>query len=510
MFKNFESPEFAVEISSRFGRVVITTHILQNELQFVRLPKNKVQGTGLYLLYKDVVDGEHSFWLGYEVIDEQGLEINFGKPLWLHITSKQEKDHYKVQNIDVLYIADLQNLSSHNEVPVSYEDVNGALELTKRCIYSVTHNINDFYSKSRISSFIKVITGFVKFKYDFSRTEVFSTDEDMKTSQELCLKTRYMPINLNIGKKTFGGVSVFVDNLKLGRTNCAVWYCAALEGSKVDTRNGFLALAETNKSLNVNNVPSSDSSFCGYDISEDFILGEKNVLNTKVQAWLSDAITSMKIKNIDVDSEIIKTFSKLDKQKDLFNENVLNNISFINLENFEKTPIINLPDKLINLSINPVETVDKAEEWHVPSEQTPVQDVNIQEYLEVHQIPEQQQAITLSEEFIEGCKYTIHDNQVQLTIDGYGAVIGYDKKLIQKNPNKAFCELINLRVDPFTLLQMFKEIGVVFNQYRYAELKEKIENASDDDLKRYLGFENYLGLVRKELYKRKNSKLVSG
>lgn len=504
----FESPEFFDEVSNRFGKVVINTHILQSGFQFVRLPVDKVQGTGVFLLYKDVVDGVHSLWLGYEVLDEEKLEINFGKPLWLHIESSHENRIAKVKEVNVIYMTDLIGLKSHNEVPINYVDTNGSLELTKRCLYNITKNIVDLYSKSRIISYIKVITSFVNFKYDFSKSELFSTDKDLAANKELCLKSRYMPMRLKNNTQDADGVSVFIDNLKVGRVNFAVWYCAPLKQNKLDCVNGFLSLAESNKSLNVNNILSDefDAKFCAYDIFNDFVVGEKIVLNDKVQLWLSDTLHALKIKNIDVDGEIIKTFGKLEKQKDLFLEDILKNISFYNLEYSTNTPILTIPNDLIDLSdVTEIETPapDLKQELEVENvDQSSSENLHIGEELGSKKI------IPLLEEFIEGYKYKINKKTVELSVDGFGFKLEYDRELIEQSPNKVFWELIKMRVDPFTLLQMFKDMGIRFNQYTYSDVKEKIAKASDEELESYCGFENYLGLVRIELIRRKNPKIV--
>lgn len=527
MIKNFESPEFFDEVSGRFSKIVINTHFLQNGFQFVQLPVEKISGTGVYLLYKDVVDGNHSLWLGYEVIDVEKLEINFGKPLWLNIEVELQGSIPKIQNIDVMYITDLMNLRSHNEIPLNYEDETGTLELSKRAVYSVTHNILDLYAKSRIVSYLKVITSFVNFKYDFSKSEVFSTDEALAEINELCLKSRYMPVRLKNKNGEFDGISVFIDNLKIGRINFAVWYAAPLKDNKLDCANGFLALAESNKSLNVNNILNDEfiAKFCAYNIYDDYVVGEKIVLNNKVQRWLSDTLSALKIKNIDIDAEIIKTFSKLEKQKDLFLEDILNNISFYNLENSTNTPILTIPDELIALSVVTKAEAPKLEDQDesdqakesdatdgdekdkvvdqtvVEVQQPVVDDVELNEL-------SNNNPVRLTEEFIEGYKYKVNKKAVEFKVDGFGFKLEYDRELMEKNPNKAFRELIKMRVDPFTLLQMFKDIGITFNQYSYSDVKEKISNASDEELETYSGFENYLGLVRIEMLKRKNPKFV--
>lgn len=504
--KTTHSAEFFEEVSTRFVKVVIQTHILAKGFQFIRIENQGEEKDGLYLLYKDIVIDNNSFWVGYKVVDEENNKINFNKPIWVHFNVDLSKKKPKIISVEIIPIANFVGAKNYQQIDINLEADDGKLELIKRGLFSVSKNITEFYTKARFNSYIKVITQFVNFDYDFEKSEVFGNEQEANEGGELLLKTRYMPILFKTKAGNISGIAVFIENIKFANRNMGVWYCAPLKDERIDTKQGFLASAISSKSLNVNTVLNDklEPSFCGYDIQEDMSSDTNFLLNVAIRDWLQVNIEKLKISNLDIENEINQAFNKIEKQKDIFMSNVIDNIYFKALEKGKEVPILKISEGLIEYSRKEpvkigVETPaipETAETSSAPIEAT--NDESLVIFSEV----------SLIDEFTEGFNYSFSKGKVVFKAKDSACEITVSKGDVENNSNQVFNELLRLRIDPFVVLQMFKEAGVVFKQYSYTDLKNMLENASEEDLKKYIGFENYFAAVRAEQNKRKKQKLM--
>lgn len=504
MIKSIESAELVEELSTRFSKIVINTHTLMRGMQLIRISE---KANSTYLLYKDVVDAEDSFWFGYKVVNEQTLEIDITKPLWLHINATITKKKIVINDVKEIPFTDLLSVKAYKDIPIDYASERKNLELTQRCIFSITNNISELYVKSRIHSYLKVLAAFARIEYDFNKSEVYSSDEEQLANGAICLKSRYMPVMLMVGQDKIPSISTFLDNLKLGKINLGVWYCSPLKNGHIDTSNGFFAIAQAAKPLNVNSILSDEYGVevYKYDVFSDLVEGDKSDLYSKIQVWLSDYLKALNLKVLDTDAEVTQILGKIEKHKDLFTNEVIKNIYFTNLENENKTQILTIREDLLDISVNQpvlenanVEAIVFNDEQSI--QQSDVLDEKVMAY----------KPTSLLEEFLEGFDFNIQGDLITFTAVDKTYSIEFSKKEAIKNPNRIFNETLELRIDPFTVAQMFEQIGVTFKKYTYSEARSLIAQVSDEDLSKYKGFENYLSLVRLEIAKRTKSKLMCG
>ena len=104
--------------------------------------------------------------------------------------------------------------------------------------------------------------------------------------------------------------------------------------------------------------------------------------------------------------------------------------------------------------------------------------------------------------FTEDFEIKVSD-QIFFKDNKVGVSASYPKNLISDNANYLLNSFIAHGVDKFEAVNVLTGMGCKFMEYTFHELQRKLEKASEDELAKYLGFENYITECEYELFVRK-------
>jgi hypothetical protein len=502
-FKNINNPEFAEEVSTRFVKVVITTTLLLNGFQLIEISGHGGEQDGLYLLYKDIVIAEDSFWFGYKIVNKLEKKIEIDKPIWIHFKKLNSGGTSTISVKSITPLISFAGVPSHSEIELTNISQNQTnIDLIKRAIYNVSKNIIELYAKSRSTSYIRAITNFVSFDYKLNDTNFDTSD----FNEHLKIRTRYTPIIIKSLNGTVEAVCVFLESIKTEKGGFGFWFCAPIVDGKIQSESGFLACAFTKHTLNINTILSDEikPSFYKYEFInvEHFIEKDFSELSG-LKDWLITNLKNQDHITVDMDDLIKKLFVKLQKNRDLFLYSVVENINFKLLDHST------IPSVSIISGIN--------EEYKLNSIGFPTDTKNEElasknSFSNTEKMLNSRKGLILDEEnlinrFIDGFVYNQFDTKLVFSSPNISSEIHIFIDNIINHPNDVYNELINFRVDPFLVIDMFNEFGIKFKEYNYADLKRNLELATDYEVNLFVGFENYFVAAISEQSKRKNRKL---
>lgn len=549
MPRNFNDLEFANVISKRtitnsFSVALFSKGAECFTVKYISDEGGEVENT--YLAVKMIGIEKESLWLGYKVknaIGEEKVEIDITKLLWIYIDSTILKKQIRVNQIQEFSVATLCNENSG--LPIKIGDNAKNIDYHARCIAQLNNSINDLYSKARIHSYLKMLSNFAIYEYDFLKSEY--ADENLRDSEDYVLKSRFMPLIIKNDKlpKPVNGISVFINSLKDGNKHVGLWICAPLDD------NGFINLDKislvaglSSRNISVNTSPASSGQLEVKPISKEVLESKED---SDLAEWVSGICDKFKVSKFVASTNVKDFVEKFDKSKDLFSEEFVSNVYFTNIEEFANN-LISLSDaqaKDVKILVKPIKVknvsnsvekkpseinidqdqVDEVGSKTLTTTEATTETVNVtptipQSETIVNDIGSTEENDSTKESSVSNTPVVDEILKESVDVDGYwDVVLNTNEELVFKHtlmhcsvtflkqdmlsvPNKIYNEMLSLSIDPYTVKDAFENIGYKFKQYGYVQVRKLISEVDDEILDNYIGLENYYDLVQAEKYNR--------
>lgn len=559
MTHNFNDVKFSTEISKRILKSSFSVGVflkLAENFTVKYMSPDGQEVESAYLAVKMVGVEKESLWLGYKVKEVLGgdkVEIDVTDLLWIYIDCTVLKKQIRVNKLEEYSLASILK-NSDKELPIKIGETAKNIDYHTRCINQLNNTINDIYSKARIHSFLKMLTHFSVYEYDFLKSEY--ADEDQHENDKFVLKTRFVPLNIKLDKgKNQTAISIYINSLKDGTKHVGLWLVAPVrENGFLDADKISFVAGLSSKNISVNSTASTSTQ-----IEVKYL--PKDVLTVKdddgdLETWLNGIFDKFGISKFVASSNIKDFVEKFEKSKDLLGQEVVESIYFSNIDKFENNSIkvSDAQAKEIKLITKAVKQVQEkavvvqnnvADEQVVENESSNAEETNLVEEVveqKVVEVVEQKvdsnnatdlviQSQNVDEQVVvQGVTSDSNTNsdskdlvesiiKESIDEDGYwsfkkvgdGLVfehtllhcqISFSIKQMLEVSNKIFNEMLQLSIDPYTIKDAFSEVGHTFKEYGYKQVRKLITEVPDEVLNNYIDLENYYDLVEAEKYDR--------
>lgn len=559
MAHNFNDVKFSAEISKRMLKssfsVGVFLKLAENfTVKYMSPDGQEVESS--YLAVKMVGVEKESLWLGYKVKEVLGgnkVEIDVTDLLWIYIDCTILKKQIRVNKLEEFSIASILK-NSDKELPIKIGETAKNIDYHTRCINMLNNTINEIYSKARIHSFLKMLTHFSVYEYDFLKSEY--ADEDQHEDGKFVLKTRFVPLNIKLDKgKNQTAISIYINSLKDGAKHVGLWLVVPVQ------ENGFLDADKisfvaglSSKNINVNSTASTSSQI-------EIKHLPKEVLTTKdddgdLESWINGIFDKFGISKFVASSNIKDFVDKFEKSKELVSQEIVENIYFSNIDKFENNSI-KLTDfqakeaKLVSKTIKQLQgkTVvvqsaisdDDKSDKEIVDEKSVTQesaDLVVEDVEQIKEVKDDKFATNAVAGSSSLNGQVVQENTVSISTakaeskdliesiikesideDGYWSFkkvgdslvfehtllhcqISFSIKQMLDISNKVFNEMLQLSIDPYTIVDAFREVGHEFKKYAYKQVRKLITEVPDEVLNNYIDLENYYDLVETEKYDR--------
>lgn len=554
MAHNFNDVKFSAEISKRILKSSFSVGVflkLAENFTVKYMSPDGQEVESAYLAVKMVGVEKESLWLGYKVKEVLGgdkVEIDVTDLLWIYIDCTVLKKQIRVNKLEEYSLASILK-NSDKELPIKIGETAKNIDYHTRCINQLNNTINDIYSKARIHSFLKMLTHFSVYEYDFLKSEY--ADEDQHEDDKFVLKTRFVPLNIKLDKgKNQTAISIYINSLKDGTKNVGLWLVAPVQ------ENGFLDADKisfvtglSSKNISVNSTASTSSQIEVKYLPKDVLVAKDD--DADLETWLNGIFDKFGISKFVASSNIKDFVEKFEKSKDLLAQEVVESIYFSNIDKFENNSI-----KISDAQAKEIKLIAKAVK-QVQEKPAVVQSTIVDEQVKPNESSNSQTAV-LVEDVVETVEPKADENNSRDLIiesrnlnekaagqdithdsntnsdskdlvesiikesideDGYWSFkkvgdnlvfehtllhcqISFSIKQMLEVSNKIFNEMLQLSIDPYTIKDAFREVGHTFKEYGYKQVRKLITEVPDEVLNNYIDLENYYDLVETEKYDR--------
>lgn len=554
MAHSFNDVKFSTEISKRTIKNSFSVGVFLKSaenfiVKYVGSDGQEIEST--YLAVKMIGVVKESLWLGYkvkEVLGGEKVEIDVTDLLWIYIDSTILKKQIRVNKLEEYSVASILR-NSDKELPVRIGETAKNIDYHTRCIKQLNNTVNDIYSKARVHSFLKMLTHFSVYEYDFLKSEY--ADESTHDTSKFILKTRFVPLNIKIEKnKTQNAVSIYINSLKDGAKHVGLWLVAPVQD------NGFLdadklafVLGVSSKNISVNSTASTSNQ-----IEVKYL--PKDVLSTKdndagLIEWLSQIFDKFGVSKFVASSNIKDFVEKFEKSKDLLAQEIVESVYFSNIDAFAgntvkftdaQTQEIKLIEKLVKQTqTKSHNTAIEASEYEGNNIQIVEPSAQLDKVVVDNPKTEQVEVATNNTTYDnahapialvgEASDHVVNDTKdgkddlfghiikESIDEDGYWSFkkvndqllfehtllhcqISFSVSNMLNHSNRIFNEMLQLSIDPYTIKDAFDFVGHQFKQYSYKQVRKLIAEVPDEVLNNYIDLENYYDLVEAEKYDR--------
>lgn len=554
MAHSFNDVKFSTEISKRTVKNSFSVGVFLKSaenfiVKYVGSDGQEIEST--YLAVKMIGVVKESLWLGYkvkEVLGGEKVEIDVTNLLWIYIDSTILKKQIRVNKLEEYSVASILR-NSDKELPIKIGETAKNIDYHTRCIKQLNNTINDIYSKARVHSFLKMLTHFSVYEYDFLKSEY--ADESTQDVSKFILKTRFVPLNINLEKdKAHNAVSIYINSLKDGTKHVGLWLVAPVQD------NGFLDADKlafvsglSSKNISVNSTASTSNQVEVKYLPKD-ILSKKDD-DGGLEEWLSQIFDKFGVSKFVASSNIKDFVEKFEKSKDLLAQEIVESVYFSNIESFagnsvKFTDIQAKEAKLIEKPVKQTQTKTNNTAVEVSEDggnnvQIVDSSAQLDKVVIVNPTTEKVEVVTdnstsdnthaqiaLADEAIGNVIKDAKDDKDDLfghiikesiDEDGYWSFkkindqllfehtllhcqISFSVSSMLDHSNKIFNEMLQLSIDPYTIKDAFDSVGHQFKQYSYKQVRKLITEVPDEVLDNYIDLENYYDLVEAEKHDR--------
>ena len=554
MAHSFNDVKFATEISKRTVKNSFSVGVFLNTaenfiVKYVGSDGQEIETT--YLAVKMIGVAKESLWLGYkvkEVLGGEKVEIDVTSLLWIYIDSTILKKQIRVNKLEEYSVASILR-NSDKDLPIKIGETAKNIDYHTRCIKQLNNTINDIYSKARVHSFLKMLTHFSVYEYDFLKSEY--ADESTQDASKFILKTRFVPLNINLKEnKTQNAVSIYINSLKDGAKHVGLWLVAPVKD------NGFLDADKLAfvSGLSLKNISVNSTASTSNQIEVKYL--PKDILSTKdndggLEEWLSQIFDKFGVSKFVASSNVKDFVEKFEKSKDLLAQEIIESVYFSNIESFAgntvkftdnqakevglfEKPVKQIQTKPNNTAVevsedevNNVQIVDSSAQLDkvvIASPTTEKTDVVADNSTSNNTYAQVGLANEVSGHVLSDTKdgkdhLFAHIIKESIDEDGYWSFKKVDDQLLFEHTllhcqisfsvsnmldhsNKIFNEMLQLSIDPYTIKDAFDFVGHKFKQYSYKQVRKLITEVPDEVLENYIDLENYYDLVEAEKHDR--------
>lgn len=557
MAHNFNDVKFSAEISKRMLKSSFSVAVFLKLAEHYTVKYMSSDGQEIesaYLAVKMVGVEKESLWLGYKVKEVLGgdkVEIDVTELLWIYIDCTVLKKQIRVNKLEEYSLASILK-NSDKELPIKIGETAKNIDYHTRCINMLNNTINEIYSKARIHSFLKMLTHFSVYEYDFLKSEY--ADEDQHEDGKFVLKTRFVPLNIKLDKgKNQTAISIYINSLKDGTKHVGLWLVVPVqENGFLDADKMAFVAGLSSKNISVNSTASTSSQIEVKYLPKDVLTAKDE--DGGLESWINGIFDKFGISKFVASSNIKDFIDKFEKSKDLVGQEVVENIYFSNIDKFQNNTIKfsdsqSKEAKLITKTVKQVHeklTVDEntIADMHVvdnsspsvqstdlvveTSEKTADVDVKNDDNNVINTVVDSlgvdEQAVTQytesnstqkseSKELVESIIKESIDEDGYWSFKKVGDVLVFEHTLLHcqisfsikqmlEISNKIFNEMLQLSIDPYTIKDAFREVGHTFKEYGYKQVRKLITEVPDEVLNNYIDLENYYDLVETEKYDR--------